>query len=98
MDTSTDLFDICCSVFKERLISDGNNLLSELFRIGIKCLVLSGELSGAVLTASFRLIGCGINVYPPLSAIIRTVFPCIEHQPMAIKFPPIPTPPLRKAS
>jgi hypothetical protein len=73
-------------------------LLSELYRIGIKCVVLSGELSGAVLQASIRLVGCGINVYPPLSSLVCTVYPFIEHQPMAVKFPSLPTPPLRKAS
>jgi hypothetical protein len=83
---------------KERIVGDCENLLSEMYRIGVKCVVLSGELSGGVLQALNRLVGSGINVYPPLSSLVRTVYPFIEHQPMAIKFPSFPSPPLKKVS
>jgi hypothetical protein len=64
----------------------------------VKCVVFSGELSAGVLQALNRLVGCGINVYPPLSSLVRTVYPFIEHQPMAVKYPSIPSPPLKKVS
>ena len=58
-----------------------------MYTSGTRCVVVSGELNNEHIQVFHKLIGCGINVYPPLSVISRSVSPYKEHQPVVTKEP-----------